>query len=351
MNMFKVPIKNVLYMYSYIWDKVDNKNFINLNSNDNFYSSNIYAELFLMNINSIIKKGLYKEYINKNEEIKGIKGKIDFKNSLSNLSFPNSKSYCYYDEMEPNNIYNQILKAVAVKLYKSNDLREEYRKRLNDVILYFHQIDFIELTNQDFKKVKYNKSNLYYYYILKICELINNCLMLNEETGEYEFINLFEDEKNMHNIFELFVNKFYSYELNKKFKVYFQKQLYWDLVDGNIDLLPIMKLDTMIESDIETIILDTKYYKEYYSTNEYGGKKIRSEHLYQIMSYMNNAKTKTKLRGILLYPMPYNGDEINEKYVAHVVSEKEIVPANIEIITIDLSKEWQEIKTKLLNII
>jgi 5-methylcytosine-specific restriction enzyme subunit McrC len=127
--------------------------------------------------------------------------------------------------------------------------------------------------------------------------------------------------------------------------------LNWDLFEGDVNLLPIMKLDTMIESNFETIILDTKYYKEYYSINEYGGKKIRSEHLYQIMSYMNNVKTKNKLRGILLYPMPYNGDEINEKYLAHVASENEIVSANIEIITVDLSKDWKDIKSQLISII
>ena len=55
MNKFKVPIKNVLFMYSYIWDKVDSKDYINLSDEDDFISSNIYAELFLINIKKILK--------------------------------------------------------------------------------------------------------------------------------------------------------------------------------------------------------------------------------------------------------------------------------------------------------
>ena len=61
MNKFKVPIKNVLFMYSYIWDSVNTKDFIDLSSEDNFASSNIYAELFLININPVRD---YKSLIN-----------------------------------------------------------------------------------------------------------------------------------------------------------------------------------------------------------------------------------------------------------------------------------------------
>ena len=67
MNKFKVPIKNVLFMYSYIWDKVGNFDYINLSSEDDFVSSNIYAELFLINIRKILKRGLYKTYITTND--------------------------------------------------------------------------------------------------------------------------------------------------------------------------------------------------------------------------------------------------------------------------------------------
>ena len=48
MNKFKVPIKNALFMYSYIWDKACSEDLINIDANDNFKSSNIFAELYLI---------------------------------------------------------------------------------------------------------------------------------------------------------------------------------------------------------------------------------------------------------------------------------------------------------------
>jgi 5-methylcytosine-specific restriction enzyme subunit McrC len=222
MSDFKVPIKNVLYMYSYIWDKVDKNDITKINANDDFTSIDIYAELFLMNVNKIIKKGLYKQYNEKNEEIKSIKGKIDFKLSINNLSFRNAKAFCTYDELENNNIYNQIIKSTAIKIYRTSNLDAKLKSKVNDVLLYFNQVNFFEIKKNDFINLRFNKNNLYYYYILKICELINDNLMLSNDDGNYEFKNLFDDEKNMHNIFELFINKFYKCELENSYNVYYR---------------------------------------------------------------------------------------------------------------------------------
>ena len=138
MNKFKVPIKNALFMYSYIWDKIEKKDFTNISFEDDFESSNIYIELFLINIKKILAKGLYKEYITKNERLRVVKGKIDFIKSINKQSLKNGQVYCDHDELEENNIYNKIIKSIAIRLYKSSDITKENKKRLNRVILYFN---------------------------------------------------------------------------------------------------------------------------------------------------------------------------------------------------------------------
>ena len=50
----KVPIKNVLYMFSYIWDKADYIDFDNKDNNDDFENSNILTKLdYIENITII----------------------------------------------------------------------------------------------------------------------------------------------------------------------------------------------------------------------------------------------------------------------------------------------------------
>lgn len=351
MNKFKVPIKNALFMYSYIWDKVDNDDYVNLDVSDDFESTNIYVELFLINIKKIIKRGLYKEYNNKNESLSIVKGKINFISTINNQTQKKGKLYCDYDELEENNIFNKIIKSVAIKLYRSSDITIDNKKKLNKVILYFNKVEYIELKEEHFKQLNFNKSNMYYFWMIKICELINKSQMLSETTGKYTFYNLFNSDDNMNMVFELFINKFYEHELSKNYTVKYQSILNWNVTGGDKSLLPIMKLDTLIESKDETIIIDTKYYKNYFITNNFDKKELRSSHMYQMISYLNNIKSKEKLRGILLYPKPFDENNIDEIYNAKVVSNNEQKNATLEFKSIDLSLDWRIIKSNLLNII
>ena len=66
---------------------------------------------------------------------------------------------------------------------------------------------------------------------------------------------------------------------------------------------------------------------------------------------MNNIKANNLLRGILLYPLPFNEKPINEIYEGKVVSDNNVKNAFIQFTTIDLSKDWREIKKQLLDII
>lgn len=40
-----------------------------------------------------------------------------------------------------NNLINQILKTTAYRLFKTSWLKEEYKKKLDNTLLYFNQID------------------------------------------------------------------------------------------------------------------------------------------------------------------------------------------------------------------
>ena len=52
-NNRKVPIKNILYMFSYIWDKAEEIDLTLRDNNDDFDSPNILAKLFIENVKDI----------------------------------------------------------------------------------------------------------------------------------------------------------------------------------------------------------------------------------------------------------------------------------------------------------
>ena len=354
-NNRKVPIKNILYMFSYIWDKAEAIDFALKDNNDDFDSPNILAKLFIENIKDILKIGLYREYKLHKEEIKGIKGKIDFKESLSRLSLKNAKAVCEYDNLDENNIINQIIKTTAYKLYKSNSIQDIYIRELNNILLYFNNVDIINVTDKSFD-IQFNRNNYYTYFLIMICKLINECTMLSEDDGKYKFINILDDDKKMELVFELFIYKFYEKELKNEYKVYSQQHLNWKLENGQQGILPSMRMDTVLYGKHidKTIIIDTKYYPDYMKNSfhsEEDKRTLISGNLYQMNAYMNNINTDNELVGMLLYPMPYSENKISEKYNIDVVSKGMVKKAILQIQTVNLNNEWRKIKEELIKII
>ena len=346
----KVPIQNILYMFSYIWDKAEYLDTTLLDNNDDFNSVNILSKLYLDNVIHIMKKGIYREYKEIKEEIKGIKGKVDFKDSLNNMSFENAKAVCVYDELLEDNLINQIIKTTAYKLYKSQEIKEEYKKDLNNVLLYFNQVNIIDITKKCFESLKFNKNNYYVYYMILICELINDSLMLSENKGKFKFINILDDEKRMQQIFELFVFKYYKKKQNK-YNVSYQKKLNWNMFNGNQNIVPEMRLDIYLENEEESVIIDTKYYPNFLKNSYYSDDKrtLISGNLYQMYTYLNHLNSNKKTKGILLYP--YNGEAISEKYEVDIMNSSQINKSVLQIQTIDLSQEWRNIEEELNQII
>ena len=157
-------------------------------------------------------------------------------------------------------------------------------------------------------------------------------------------------------IFELFIYEFYNKELKSEYRVYAQQRLNWNLENGQKDILPSMRMDTVLygKNNNKTIIIDTKYYPDYLKKSFYSEedkKTLNSGNLYQMNAYMNNINTDGELTGMLLYPMPYSENEISEKYSIDVVSKGVVKKAILQIQTINLSNDWRYIRKELLSII
>jgi 5-methylcytosine-specific restriction enzyme subunit McrC len=105
-----------------------------------------------------------------------------------------------------------------------------------------------------------------------------------------------------------------------------------------------MRTDIHLQRADEHVIVDTKFYREAMQTN-YGKSSIRSEHLYQLFSYLKNAEALgdqfLSAKGILLYPA------VGEK-----VSLDALVQGHkIVVRTINLDQEWQGIRSDLLEVL
>lgn len=342
----RIPIQNIYYMLCYAWDRLKEKDIISI---DNIESNNLldlFAKVLIGGINYLIKRGLDRRYVDINDDISYIRGKIDFNNSAKKMLLTKGKLSCEFDDLSYNVLHNQIIKTTIEQLIKYKELDDELKESLLNQYKYFRYFDTVKLSKRVFGKVQINKNNQYYDFVLKICEIIYDNLLVDERTGQTKFKEYDRDEKQMAYLFENFVRNFYKREL-KGCKVK-REDISWDVGDANNNIfyghLPKMQTDISIETNDRKIIIDTKFYKDAY-THNMDSIKLNSNNLYQLFSYLKNIESKgglnIKAEGILIYPMV--NQEIEYEYL--------IQGHKVKIRTVNLNQEWISIHERLIDIV
>lgn len=147
----------------------------------------------------------------------------------------------------------------------------------------------------------------------------------------------------IHQLFEKFVLEYYR----KHFPQFHASpsHIAWNVDDGIVDFLPLMKTDITLQYKGKTVIIDTKYYEHTMQRNSYyDSKSFHSHNLYQIFTYVKNKDNTNSgnVSGILLYAK----------------TDEEIMPDNefllsgnrIAVKTLDLNMDFPDIEEQLTRL-
>ena len=204
------------------------------------------------------------------------------------------------------------------------------------------------LRRRTFGMVQLDRNRSLYRFLLSVCRLVYESQLVDEDRTDRTVFNDFRKTDRMWQLFEEFVTGFYrreqtAYSVNRG-----GRGIGWLEPDGVTDrdraLIPGMEADVVLESRDRRIIMDTKYHREAVS-GRYGSAKLKSDHLYQLLTYLRNRQaTKpdgARHEGILLYP------QVDEPLEADIRLEGFRVQAR----TIDLAQPWQKIHGDLIEIL
>lgn len=345
-----IPILNIYYLLSYAWDKLDEAEPQEVSQVDNHNAINLFARVLSNRTAYLLRRGLDRGYIEKQGILGVVKGKINISNTYLNNLLPMAKVDCTFDELSYNVIHNRILKSTLDSLLKSNELKKDIREQLRLSYMKLPpDIEMIQVRKEHFRGLRFHRNNFFYDFLMKICELINDNYLTDENDGKKVFQDFTRKREQMQYLFESFVAKFYQKHRNQhEYKVFVQKRVNWFNTSSDEEsnqYLPIMQPDIVLESNNRKVVLDTKYYKE--ALKEYHGrKKISSNNLYQMYAYMKNMAANDSsyknCEGILLYPtVDKEFDGAMWDLDGHKLYAK----------TINLNQDWNKIHTDLLAII
>ena len=302
------------------------------------------AKVLAQGVFQLIRTGLDRGYTEVQEDIAGIRGKIDLAQTIKRALRVRGQVACIYEVLSHDVIHNQILRSTLRHLLRIRDLDSGIRGDVRKAYRMLTGISDIPLSRRLFGQVKLDRNRRFYRFLLSVCKLIYNQVLVDEASGEATFEDIAPDR--LAQLFEEFVIGFYSaeqhaYAVNKS-----GRRIRWNRCDTpsqEWDPVPWMFADIILEAPDKRIIMDTKFYGSTLS-GQIGGK-LHSTNLYQLLAYLRNREatvpSSARHDGILLYPT------VDEDVDVSVCLEG----FNIRAKTIDLSKDWRQIHNDLLAVI
>ena len=97
---------------------------------------NLFAAILAKGIGRQLKQGLYREYLNRKEDVAVVRGKIDMPGTIQNRLDRKRVLTCEYDELSENNLLNQILKTTVMLLLRHTRVNQEYKSDLKKEMLF-----------------------------------------------------------------------------------------------------------------------------------------------------------------------------------------------------------------------
>ncbi len=335
-------IKNIYYMLSYAFQVLKQSNFEDVATEDFDNIHNLFAAILGKGIGQQLKQGLFREYINRNEDLPVLRGKIDISGTIRNRIAHRQVLSCEYDELSENNLFNQILKTTALLLIHSNNVDKEYKDILKKEMLFFSGVDEIGPLSVSWTNIRFNRNNQTYRMLISLCQLIMEGMLLTTEDGEHRLAS-FIDEQRMCRLYEKFLLEYYRKEYPQIQAT--ASQIPWALDDGYKTMLPIMQSDVMLSYQDAVLIIDAKFYSHTLQTHY--GNSIHSSNMYQIFTYVKNKEAELapnphNVSGMLLYARTDETAQPDESY--------SMSGNRIDVRTLDLNCEFPEIRRQLNRI-
>lgn len=337
----KIPIDNLYYILLYAWDRLDEGAIVKVSGEDPAADvANLFARVLSSAVARIIKRGLDRGYRRQEEAMRGVRGRIELADTVKRNLGSQGRVLCTFDDLDFDIPHNQIIRSTIRLLLRDDTLDDKIRVRLRDIYRRMHGVSIVALTSDLFRRAHLHRNGRFYDFLLKVCWIAWEQLLPDPRTGRLKFRDFTRDEKLMGTVFEQFIYNFFLFEQGGLSVE--RPHIAWMLEAMSpiaADILPQMKTDVVLRDPYGALLIEAKYtirtYQEFFGTQ-----KLRSTHLYQLMTYVANWPSQEQLSAVLLYAS--TGEDFAYTY--------RIGDRSIIVRSLDLDRPWQAIRADLLSL-
>lgn len=339
-----IPVRNIYYLLLYAWGHFNSGGVRDVGADQSPDLPNLLGKVLNDGTHRLLRRGLDRGYIDITEETRSPRGKLRLDVMTKQQTMLRGFAVCDLDELTPDVLHNQVLKASLLSLATCVDVEKNLRHELMTSARRMARVSPIRLSANLFHRVQLSRNTSQYGFLMRVCDLVFHALLPDEKGGDTKFQSILEDETRMSTIFEDFLRNFYRSEL-PGYSAASEIMPWLAEADEDNDLtyLPIMKTDITLRSETRTIVADAKYYRDILAGGRYDPK-VRSAHLYQLSTYLAHVRHQSPekdLLGLLIYPS--GGQSLRLSY--------RLLGTPLTVATVDLSAEWEEIHHELIELI
>lgn len=173
----------------------------------------LFASILAKGIGKQLKQGLYREDLNRKEEVAIFLGKIDMPGTIQNQLVRKRLLTCELNELSEYNIVNQILKMTVMLLLRHARVDQEYKNDLKKEMLFFSNVEIIAPATIHWSSIRFRRNNGTYCMLISLCQLILEGMLLTTDSGEYKLAS-FGDKQCINRLYEKFIFEYYAEKMS-----------------------------------------------------------------------------------------------------------------------------------------
>ena len=271
------------------------------------------VSFFARTVETTLARGLYRSYWDRNEDLKSIRGRIDFGRQLSRARLPMPVA-CRYGEFTADVIENRGLRAAIRLSLRVPGVAVADRRRLMRELVAMEEVSDASLRGDDLQRIHYSRLNEHYRPALGLARLLLDNLTLVDRRGATTAASFMV---NMNNLFERFVTERLSRALQGRLVVESQTHDYLD-VGKKVSIRPDLRFRHPSSGSV-MYVGDIKYKL----TADAVG---RSADYYQLLAYTTALDLP---EGVLIYCRTDGGKPAGEVTVRHAGKRLHVRAVNL----------------------
>ena len=257
----------------------------------------LYFEMYLDEVQSLLRAGLVKKYRSDSSNVFALKGRLDFNKNIQKNLIHQERFFTEHQVYDYENLVNQIILR-GLTILGSLTYNTQLKDKISRLRVSFPEIKEITIQKYHFDKVKENRKTIAYTRALQIAKMIILNYSPDIRSGQENMLTLLFD---MNKLWEEYVYRMLLRTKDKNITVSFQnKQAFWEGRTIRPDLVLSKKNENGID---EIFVIDTKW-----KVLDANNPKPSDNDLKQMYAY--NLYWNAK-RSMLLYP---NSKAIVEKF-------------------------------------